>query len=75
MTIGGPGAGDPYPMSDELADHYRAVILAHADDVRLGACVYCLTTYCPEYRYAWAQLHFAGLPLSVTRSGETHTRT
>lgn len=74
MTIDGPWAGDPYVMSDELATHYRAILLAHGDDPQLGACVHCLATFCPDYRYAWSQLHLAGLPLSITRSGETHTR-
>jgi len=74
VTIDGPWAGDPTAISTELAQHYRDTLLAHADDPELGACVHCHMTWCPEYRWASAQLHLAGLPVVVTRSGETHTR-
>ncbi|GAB3157880.1 hypothetical protein GCM10027290_59890 [Micromonospora sonneratiae] len=68
--MGGPYAGEPVPLSDRLAEHYRETLAIHSNDPGLGACAVCLRSRCDEWRWAYEQLVAAGrltdLPGPVT---------
>jgi hypothetical protein len=52
-------------LSPELAEHFRDVLVAHADDVTLGACVHCGVSRCRIWTDAYDQLALAGEPMAT----------
>jgi hypothetical protein len=67
-TVGGSAVrpGDAVPpsgpvaVSDEMAAHFRATLLTHADDPESRVCVRCGRSRCDEWRWAYERLVLAG---------------
>ncbi|MFY1670433.1 hypothetical protein ACN27G_10785 [Plantactinospora sp. WMMB334] len=47
-------------VSDEMAEHFRDTMRAHANDPETGACVRCGRSRCDEWRWAYERLVLAG---------------
>lgn len=47
-------------VSDELAAHYREMMVAHSDDPSSGACPHCDQSRCGQWRWAYERLVVAG---------------